>query len=198
MLIEGHETTFDESVLGSLKIIRSAAERQLGIIEDALEIFQFEKGKELEMEKGDLGGVAHDVIETHLQEVKEKKMEITVNGKPFSPKDRASLVCSFNRSKISRVIENLIGNALKYAKNSIDLSYESKGNFVEVRVRDDGEGIPEKYVDKIFQDFFQIPGSQKGTGLGLSSAKRIVEAHTGRIWVDPSPGRCSFHFTLPL
>lgn len=198
MLIEGHETTFDESVLGSLKIIRSAAERQLGIIEDALEIFQFEKGKELEMEKGDLGGVAHDVIETHLQEVKEKKMEITVNGKPFSPKDRASLVCSFNRSKISRVIENLIGNALKYAKNSIDLSYESKGNFVEVRVRDDGEGMPEKYVDKIFQDFFQIPGSQKGTGLGLSSAKRIVEAHTGRIWVDPSPGRCSFHFTLPL
>lgn len=198
MLIKDHENNLDESVLAALKIIKSAAERQLGIIEDALEIFQFEKVKQIDMEKGDLGDVAHDVIETHLHEMHEKKIKITVNGRPFSPGDRASLVCSFNRSKISRVLENLIGNALKYAQKNIDVSYEAKENFVEVRVRDDGKGMPEKYADKVFEDFFQIPGSEKGTGLGLSSAKRIVAAHMGRIWVDPSPGRCAFHFTLPL
>lgn len=51
-------------------------------------------------------------------------------------------------------------------------------------MRDDGKGVPEEYQEKVFEDFFQAPGSKKGTGLGLSSAKRIVEAHKGKIWIE--------------
>ncbi len=187
-----------ESSQEYLKIIKSAGERQLSTIEDALEIFRFEIGKKLETEKGDIGQVVHEIIHLQFQGIKEKGIEINLNGKPYSPEAYIPMKCFFNRLKISRVVENLLSNASKYADKKIDISYGIKEGFVEVCVRDDGKGIPGKYKDKIFQDFFQIPGSKKGTGLGLSSAKRIVEAHGGSIGVDPTPGQCAFYFTLPL
>ena len=188
----------DEGMTVALKTIRSAAERQLSIIEDALEIFQFEIGKSLQMEQADLGDVVQDILLAQFHEIKERGLELSVNGKPYSPKDHTALPCAFSPFKIGRVIENLVNNAAKYAVKKIAISFEARNRHVEFRVQDDGKGIPEKYLDKIFQDFFQIPGSVKGTGLGLSSAKRIVEAHKGKIWVDPAPGRCVFGFTLPL
>ena len=197
-LLKDYLEKCDEGMTVALKTIRSAAERQLSIIEDALEIFQFERGKSLQMEKADLGDAVHDILLAQYPDIKERGLELFVNGKPYSPKERAPLLCVFNPFKIGRVIENLVNNAAKYAMRKIDVSYEMRNNHAELRVEDDGKGIPEKYLDKIFQDFFQIPGSVKGTGLGLSSAKRIVEAHKGRIWVEPAPGKCVFGFTLPL
>jgi DNA-binding response OmpR family regulator/two-component sensor histidine kinase len=188
----------NNAVMEHLKAIKSSGERQLATIEDALEIFHFETGKKLKKEDGDLAMVIHEAVQAIFHKAADKGIEITVNGKPFSVKRVDPLKCAFNRFKIIRVMENLLSNAMKYAAHQIDVAYETKKKFIEVNVCDDGKGIPDEYKEKIFEDFFQIPGSKKGTGLGLSSAKRIVEAHGGRIWVDSQPGRCAFYFTLPL
>ena len=77
-----------------------------------------------------------------------------------------------------------------------------EGNFVRTSVRDTGEGIPPDQVETIFEKFHQVGGTaaeRSGAGLGLSIAKRLVELHGGRIWVDSEVGEgSSFSFTLPL
>ncbi len=73
-------------------------------------------------------------------------------------------------------------------------------DFVVTRVTDNGVGIPAQYLDKIFDRFFRVSrsGIQGGTGLGLSIAKKIVESHGGRIWVESEEGKgASFIFKLP-
>ncbi|MBI5185666.1 MAG: response regulator [Nitrospinae bacterium] len=188
----------DKSILDQIKAIKSAGERQLATIEDTLEIFHIESGKKLKKEKGDLADAIHEAIQTISHETAMKGIEVFVNGQPFPFKGDSPLDCAFNRLKIIRAVENLLSNAVKYAAARIDVAYRAGEGCVEVSVCDDGKGVPDEYREKIFEDFFQIPGSKKGTGLGLSSARRIVKAHGGRIWVDSRPGRCVFCFTLPL
>ncbi len=68
-----------------------------------------------------------------------------------------------------------------------------------IEVTDDGRGIPEKYKDKVFDEYFQVPGSKKGTGLGLYSVKKVVENHKGKITVNSSSkSGASFEITLPI
>ena len=71
---------------------------------------------------------------------------------------------------------------------------------VVVSVEDTGPGIPQEHLSKVFDRFWQTPGTkQKGTGLGLSIAKGIVEAHGGTIWAESKMGKgSSFFFTMPL
>lgn len=105
--------------------------------------------------------------------------------------------------KISWVINNLISNALKFTEKdgSIYISSFVDDSKLFVRVADTGMGIPEEFVDKIFDKFIQVGnGSDKrGTGLGLAIAKEIVEAHGGEIWCESKEGEGStFIFTLPI
>lgn len=107
---------------------------------------------------------------------------------------------------IGRVIDNLVDNAFKYTNNGgeIIIEAEQKGAAVEVRIRDDGEGIKEEFHEIIFNKFTQAVDEKgtplrQGVGLGLTFCRMVVEAHSGRIWVESSPEVGStFFFTLPL
>jgi signal transduction histidine kinase len=106
--------------------------------------------------------------------------------------------------RIAQVLLNLVGNAIKFTESGevAIRAMAADGRFL-VAVSDTGPGIAEADQQKIFEEFHQADGSstwQKGgTGLGLSIAKRIVELHRGRLWVESSPGRGStFWFTLPV
>ena len=111
---------------------------------------------------------------------------------------------SGDERRISQVLLNLVGNAIKFTDSGevrIDVAAEN-GDLV-VSVSDTGPGIPETDREKIFDEFRQAEGSitQKkgGTGLGLAIAKRIVELHGGKIWVESEVGKGSkFIFTLPI
>jgi PAS domain S-box-containing protein len=110
---------------------------------------------------------------------------------------------SMDGEKISWVINNLLSNALKFTKkdDSIYISSLIEDDKVYVRVADTGMGIPEEFVDKVFDRFMQIGNGadKRGTGLGLSIAKEIVEAHGGEIWCESKVGEGStFSFTLPV
>lgn len=109
--------------------------------------------------------------------------------------------------RIGQLLENLVGNALKYtdAKGSVTVStslINHDDRVVKVSVSDTGCGIHEKNLNKIFDKFKRIEGGKetaRGTGLGLSIAKHIIAIHGGKIWVESTPGKGStFFFTLPV
>jgi signal transduction histidine kinase len=104
-------------------------------------------------------------------------------------------------ARIAHVFANLLSNALKYTPpgGKVTLSAKAEGEFVRFRVTDTGVGIPEKYLSRIFEQFFRVPdqGSGTGVGLGLAIVKDIVEAHGGTVGVESREGTGStFHFTL--
>jgi len=109
-----------------------------------------------------------------------------------------------DRLLVRQVLDNLIGNALKYVASGVSPqihvdSVPSGEGWVEVRVRDNGIGIEPAQRERVFDSFHRASQeSYSGTGLGLAICKRIVERHGGRIWVEGNPeGGSCFAFTLP-
>jgi len=97
------------------------------------------------------------------------------------------------------MIENLLGNAVKYAVKIIFLELRRTETELQLNITDDGPGIPKEFQEKIFEQYFQVPGSQKGTGIGLYSVRKVVENHKGTVTVDSQPGKgASFRVVLPV
>ena len=109
-----------------------------------------------------------------------------------------------NQSMIAQVFQNLVGNAIKYAKDEvkpvIEIEAHKTDGLVEVSVTDNGIGFDMKFQDRVFVIFQRLHPMDKypGTGMGLSIAKRIIERHGGTIRVDSEVGKgTTFTFTLP-
>lgn len=105
--------------------------------------------------------------------------------------------------KISWVINSLISNALKFSKpgDCVTLSSYFETNNIYISIKDTGEGIPEQFIDKIFDRYFHYASNIeiKGTGLGLTVAKDIIKVHKGEIWAKSTLGEGSiFTFFLPV
>lgn len=105
--------------------------------------------------------------------------------------------------RIEAVFRNLVENAVKYSPPGapIRVTAERSNGHVLVRVADDGRGIPPEHRDKVFDRFYRVDtglARQAGAGLGLAICKGFVEAHGGRIWVEPSERGTVFAFTLPV
>ncbi len=106
---------------------------------------------------------------------------------------------------VRQVLQNLLGNAVKYTPEpgKISISVSLSDNEVTIAISDTGLGIPPDQLDKIFERFYRVTDhshrSIRGTGLGLSIARDIVASHGGRIWAESQPGKGStFYVTLPL
>lgn len=98
-----------------------------------------------------------------------------------------------DQEKISRIVFNLLSNALKYtpAGGEIFVSLKDEGANLRLDVRDTGKGISQDEADKIFQRFFQAKGAASGTGIGLALVKSFVELHHGEARVESEPGKGS-------
>ncbi|MEI9893794.1 MAG: ATP-binding protein [Chthoniobacter sp.] len=113
----------------------------------------------------------------------------------------AIIAASVDRDLISRVLQNLLGNAFKFSPSGtvkVHLKGEREG--IHVEVIDQGPGIPVEHHERIFQKFGQVEGLQQrvGTGLGLTFCRLAVEAHGGTIGVRSEVGKgSSFWFDLP-
>ncbi len=99
---------------------------------------------------------------------------------------------------LKEVFTNLLDNAFKYGANRVDVTAEEKDYMVEIRIADDGPGIPDKIKKKIFEPFQRADTSVKGSGLGLTIVKMLVELHDGEIWVeDNKPQGSIFVVRIP-
>lgn len=116
--------------------------------------------------------------------------------------DAASLEGELDAPRIMRLLVNLLGNALRHAPSGgrVVLRVARVGDECELAVEDDGPGIPEGELEAIFAPFHRADGAAgEGTGLGLHVARRIAEAHGGRIWAEnAATGGAVFRTRLPL
>jgi signal transduction histidine kinase len=172
-------------------------ERLTELVNDLLDLSKIESGKiEMEFDKVDVNDIIEKTLNPFHKQAEEKEIELKFK------QSEDNIFAYADPSKISWVISNLIGNALRYAdEGKIEVDAEIKGRRVLVSVADNGPGIPKEYQSKIFEKFVRA-GSDKeeksGTGLGLAIAKEIITAHNGRIWVDSEEGEGStFSFYIP-
>ncbi|MCK4450149.1 MAG: ATP-binding protein, partial [Anaerolineae bacterium] len=109
-----------------------------------------------------------------------------------------------NPHRLRQVMDNLLGNAVKYTQEGgwIAVSAVEDGEYIVVHVADNGLGIHQAQQPYIFDKFYRVKSEEtadiKGTGLGLAIAKAVIEKHNGRVWVESKPGVGSvFSFVLP-
>ncbi len=101
-------------------------------------------------------------------------------------------------AELNQVITNIVDNAIQAATTSVKVETSVQDGWAVCRVEDDGPGIPESILERIWEPFFTTKPPGQGTGLGLSISRRIVEVHRGRLEVNSKPGSTSFAIRLPI
>lgn len=112
-----------------------------------------------------------------------------------------ALIVLIDRDKVSKILVNLMGNAIKYAQTQIELQLVLAGDHLEISVSDDGVGVPDEQKAKVFEAFYQIPDdhvASTGTGIGLAFAKSLAEAHRGSLRLEDNKNGSGSSFTLSL
>jgi len=202
MLLEGTYVNIPEKQHELLSITKEECERLIDSVNKILDLSRMEaKMMDYHFRQCSLA----PVIQRGVLKVAPIALRRNISLELKPPPDLPSV--NIDEERIGQVIQNLIGNALKFTKKrdviiiKMSISAVDKG-FVEVSVSDTGCGIEEENLDLIFDKFKRIDSgieTVRGTGLGLSIAKHIITAHGGKIWAESEPGRGStFCFTLPV
>ena len=181
-----------------LEIIRKHSDRLTFLIEDLLTLSSLESGAlALNLRPVDLKGLVDEALED-LQSLAAERRVVLRNHV------QTTLLVQADSDRLGQVLHNLLDNALKYGRSpgQIEIAALARENGqVEVRVQDDGPGIPPEAVERIFERFYRVDRArsrdQGGTGLGLAIVKHIVQSHGGEVWARSVPGEgATFHFTL--
>jgi len=168
------------------------------LISDLLDIPRIEMG-EFANELGDVS--LHQVVKRSLDDVHNLAKQKEVKLKAKLPQSLSTIHGSFSR--LQRVITEMLTNAINFSpEGSVTIMVIEEDSDIRVEVMDTGIGIPHEELYRVFDEFFRASNvDTRGTGLGLSIAKRVVENHGGRIWVEsPCPESnhgSKFTFTLP-
>ena len=204
--IQGYLYTLLEGGLEDQNINRTYLERaakvvdrMIDLIEDLDDINKLESGRmQLKLKKFDIVDLAKEVLKSVEIEASEMKMELRFDKSYEKP-----LYVEADKARINQVLINLITNAIKYGRNGgyIELRFNSMGENILIEVVDDGIGIAEKHLSRLFERFYRIEESRArdrgGSGLGLSIVKHILDAHEQTINVKSTIGIGStFSFTL--
>jgi len=178
------------------EIVRRAADRMNRMIQDLLDVKRMESGHltmDVKAESADV--LVNDTIEMLRPLATGSAIVIEASVADDLPAVLA------DAARIQQVLSNLVGNAVKFTppRGRITVSADRLETEVLFSVKDTGPGIPPEQVPHIFGRFWQARSAdRRGIGLGLAIAKGIVEAHSGRIWVESQVGLGStFYFTLP-
>jgi len=191
-MLEGHPPR--EMADRFLGVARLAADRMLALVNGILELSRLEHGEmPLALEAVDLDALVADTVQLFAPQARERDTRLMRQVAPDTPAVRA------DRGILGRVLQNLVGNALKFTPvgGQVRITATAAGDgVVSVRVADDGPGIPAALRPRLFQRFASGRQRESGTGLGLAFCRLAVEAHGGRIHVEGGPGT-TMAFTLP-
>ncbi|MHA2202603.1 MAG: sensor histidine kinase, partial [Candidatus Hodarchaeales archaeon] len=153
-----------------------------------------------EKEKLDLKEIIDDIFDQISPQIQKKNIKIVFKGK--------SLKIYAEKNRMFQLFGNLIGNSVKYMGDQpepcIEVGTQKIGSkSVIIFVKDNGMGIPENFMDKVFNIFVRATNLKnkeiEGTGIGLAHCKKIVETHGGKIWLESEEGKGTAIFLqLPL
>ncbi|MFA5869023.1 MAG: ATP-binding protein, partial [Candidatus Bathyarchaeia archaeon] len=177
--------------------VQRNAERLTRLTNDLLDTQRIEEGR-MTISKTPIG--TGELLRDLAQEA---TPGLTRRGQTLKVSDGFGGVIDVDRDRLLQVLANLVGNASKFSPegSTIQLSVERRGGEVVFSIRDQGVGLSEEDMPKLFKPFpgIHVEGNREGTGLGLSICRGIVELHGGSIWAESGgPGRGStFSFTVP-
>jgi signal transduction histidine kinase len=171
----------------------------LGLINEVLDLSKIEAGQ-LKLSPADysMTELLKSAVSSVESLAREKGLRLYVTAPPSLPTGYG------DERRISQVVLNLLGNAIKFTEaGEVEVRAALQGDHFAVAVRDTGPGIADGDQQRIFEEFQQADDSltreKGGTGLGLAIARKIVELHGGRIWVESALGAgATFTFSLPL
>ncbi|RLB84137.1 MAG: sensor histidine kinase [Deltaproteobacteria bacterium] len=200
MLLEGIYADKPEKHQELLTIVNQECERLINSVNRILDLSCMEaKMMDYHFLESSLIPIIQQVILMLAPIAQRKNIDLELKPSEYLPPVK------IDKKRIGQVIENLIGNALKFTSDSgkvnIAAKYKDKTSSVEVTISDTGCGIHKENLEEIFGKFKRIDVGKetvRGTGLGLSIVKHIITAHGGKIWAESIPNRgSSFIFTLP-
>lgn len=200
-LIEDHEkeNIFTHEQYQLVKQIKESSEYMVQIIESMLDISTFESGSiNLDRERHDLVSLLEHAVELSRISANKKKVTL-ITELPNGPVNK-----EIDPHKFQQVLDNLLSNAIKYSHSdtevTVGIDKANEGGGITIYVKDQGQGIPEGEMDKLFQPFSKISveatAGEKSTGLGLAIVNKIVEAHGGSIEVKSEVGVGSTFFII--
>jgi two-component system, NtrC family, sensor histidine kinase KinB len=189
----GHLSAEQKELVQSLK---KDNQRMLRILSELLNLSQVEAGKiQLNIQSVSIYQAIESSVKAIAGAAKEKELTIEQLLEPGLP------LVTADPDKIVWVLNNFFTNAIKHSPKGSFISIEAKrlNNELIVFVKDRGKGIEENYLGRVFERYFQVPGTTdtKGTGIGLAICRELVEAMNGKIWVNSKVGEgSSFGFKL--
>ncbi|MCB8942649.1 MAG: GAF domain-containing protein [Ardenticatenaceae bacterium] len=197
LLMDGEMGVMTPEQVEALKIVSEKTDVITRLIQDIMALQRIDSGN-LQMEEVAMADLIETAVAGHRLVASDKGIEVAHN----LTGEKGIVV--IDRGRINQVLDNLIGNAVKFSPDggTIMVSLEERESEVCVTVSDEGIGLAEDQRERIFDRFYQVDGSAirrfGGTGLGLAIVKRIVDAHHGRVWVESELNKGStFYFTLP-
>jgi signal transduction histidine kinase len=188
------EPRFAES-MADLDVMRRAILETVGTMDRFLHAERFRKGKvQVKPANVDLAKLAGDIVNQFSYQAKDKNLELRCEVAPGA----AAIVS--DRELLLMILQNLVGNAIKYSKQgAVRIVTAKQGDGSRLSVVDQGPGIDEKQLARMFQPFARgETHGQAGTGLGLSIARQAADLLGAKLWAESEAGRgCSFHLDLP-
>lgn len=181
-----------------LSVIDKNVNYLLGITNELLDFQKMESGVlHLNLKNTDIKELVREVYNQFVGPAELKGLELLLT----MPDNE--LVSMVDRDKLSKILVNLVGNAIKYAHSRIDLKLMLTESGYEIKVIDDGPGVPKEQREKVFEAFYQLPddkvAASLGTGIGLAFAKSLAEAHDGGLRLEDSiTDGTTFVLYLPL
>ncbi|ODS35612.1 MAG: hypothetical protein A7316_03585 [Candidatus Altiarchaeales archaeon WOR_SM1_86-2] len=194
LLLRSYFGELTEKQKNGVETILKNTNRIIRLTDDIMTISKMRAGVlKYEMTENDIVGIIENSVNNMEFPAKEKKIA-TIGKYP------ESFLVKCDKDRINQVIENLIGNAIKFTPENGKITVEAKRikNDIIVSVEDTGIGISKENQEKLFSAFFQVSSKYGGTGLGLTICNSIIKDHHGKIWVESELGKGSkFSFSLP-
>jgi two-component system, OmpR family, sensor kinase len=199
LLLEGEPVVSRERQQEFLKRIVASSEFLLTVIDDLLDLSAIESGRlRMDVREVDVGALARENVELNRLLARDKRIEIVLDGDADVP----AIVA--DPQKVEQILNNLIGNAVKFSRpgSVVRVGAKRGDGGVWLTVADEGPGIPAEEQAAIFTPFHRASprgtAGERSTGLGLAIVKRLVEGHGGRLTLDSEVGRgTTFSVWLP-
>ena len=183
---------WNKDVEDHLSMIRSSTERLQELVGQLLDFRKIDaEGYKLSYETVDLRSLVVEMV---------RKFSHTDSGATLSYLiPDGPMLCRCDKEAMTKVLSNLLMNALKYGGKEIKVSLELQGQSAVIKVMDDGKGVPDNMLDAVFKPFTQVsPGSNEGFGIGLSLVKMLVDKHQGSVRMrNLKPSGCEVEVRIP-